>query len=325
MKEIVSIIVPVFNSADCIGYCIKSIINQTYKDFELIIVDDGSTDDTANIIKKYANKYSNIIYHYQKNAGPSVARNCGLDLVKGKFILFVDADDWIDKKMVAKMIKVQKETNADYVIANHIRHDKGNTIFYKVELNRNVTTKELIKNILLKKIKVGCCGKLYKKQFLDVNHLRFPTDRYGEDIYFIFKIAEKKPVTAWIGEGLYHVVNRNASICNVYSPKFLLLIDTLDDIHKMLVHNNYWSENIEALYNQYYLQYIMFLLNYGIKHNKRAFINYVKQNNKISSHLFKIEKQECLKGKLLGLIFKYNIDLYCKTKQTLNLRKRLKK
>lgn len=102
--KLVSIIIPVYNSEKYIDRCINSIVNQTYKDIEIILIDDGSSDRSIDIINNYVNKDNRIKVYTQKNAGPSSARNYGLDVSTGDYVMFVDADDYIDKTMVEEMI-----------------------------------------------------------------------------------------------------------------------------------------------------------------------------------------------------------------------------
>ena len=93
----VSVIVPVYNTYDYLNKCLDSLVNQSFKDYEIIIVNDGSTDDSEKIIKKYQKKYSNIKYYYKENGGLSSARNYGIKYANGDYIAFVDSDDYVDK------------------------------------------------------------------------------------------------------------------------------------------------------------------------------------------------------------------------------------
>ena len=107
----VSVIVPVFNSENYLEKCLDSILSQTLNDIELILINDGSTDNSLSIIKNYSRKYSNIIYKSKKNEGQAIARNIGIEMATGEFICFVDSDDYIENTMLEKLYKIAKRDN----------------------------------------------------------------------------------------------------------------------------------------------------------------------------------------------------------------------
>src|SRR5699024_6933853 len=111
----VSVIVPVYNVEKYIEKCIQTLVNQTLQDLEIIIVNDGSTDNSEKIIKKYKKEYKNIIYVTKENGGLSSARNFGLLYATGEYVAFLDSDDYVDKIIYEKMYNKAKETNSDYV------------------------------------------------------------------------------------------------------------------------------------------------------------------------------------------------------------------
>ena len=113
---LVSIIVPMYNSEKYIERCVKSLISQSYKNIEIVIVDDGSKDNSLQLIKDYANKDSRIKVYTQSNQGPSVARNTGLDNSTGKYIMFVDADDFIEHNMFKNLVDIIKVNRVDIII-----------------------------------------------------------------------------------------------------------------------------------------------------------------------------------------------------------------
>lgn len=110
-----SIIVPVYNAESFIGRCIESVLNQSYKDFELILVNDGSLDSSLDVCKKYAEKDKRIVVINKKHCGVSKCRNAGLDAAKGDYITFVDSDDYVGKERYTKTIKAMKEHKAEIV------------------------------------------------------------------------------------------------------------------------------------------------------------------------------------------------------------------
>ena len=113
MEDLISVIVPIYNVESYLEQCIKSIINQTYKNIEIILIDDGSTDKSPKICDKYKQKDSRIIVVHKQNTGVSATRNIGLELSKGKWIAFVDSDDWIEKEYLEELLLNAKKEKAD--------------------------------------------------------------------------------------------------------------------------------------------------------------------------------------------------------------------
>lgn len=154
MKDKVSIILPVYNSEKTIETTIRSINNQSYKNIELIIINDGSTDESDKICKFYSEKYKNLIkYFYKKNEGVSKARNYGIDKSSGKFICYIDSDDEYDKNFINILVNKIKYTNADLVAYGYVATTNINTkefgvkkdiSFYNTELNKYIETLQSI-------------------------------------------------------------------------------------------------------------------------------------------------------------------------------------
>lgn len=132
-KNVVSIIIPAYNMENYIEKCISSIINQTYKQLEIIIVDDGSTDRTLEICKEKANSDKRIKVLSQKNSGQSVARNRGIEIAKGKYIGFVDADDWIDENFFENLVNTSEEYDLDMCVCNRRVFSEENKLLYEMD------------------------------------------------------------------------------------------------------------------------------------------------------------------------------------------------
>ena len=112
----ISVIIPVFNSSLYLDHCLSTVVNQTLKDIEIILIDDGSTDDSLNVIKNYAKKYNNIKYTSKENEGQAIARNIGIQMSSGEFITFIDSDDYIELNMLEKLYNIAKSDNSDIVL-----------------------------------------------------------------------------------------------------------------------------------------------------------------------------------------------------------------
>ncbi len=212
-NNLISVIVPVFNVEDYIERCIKSILNQTYNNLEIILVDDGSTDKSGEICDLYKEKDNRIKVIHNKNSGPSVARNCGLSIAKGKYIGFVDSDDFIALDMYETLYHYMKE-DADVVccatlsITNHnkeVRYkSKGVVSYTKLE-----GIKELLKT---EHICFSACDKLFRRNLLE--NIRFPRGRQSEDLPFIYQVFKKSNKIVNIGKVKYFYFYRPDSRSN---------------------------------------------------------------------------------------------------------------
>ena len=176
MCKKVSIIIPVYNAEKFLDRCIQSVLDQTYQNVELVLINDGSTDQSLKKIKKYEKKYKNIIVFTQKNKGAGEARNKGINVSTGDYITFVDADDYIEDDYVENLIS--KSNNMDIVICGYQRYDTNNNlIFKKVPYGIDIDYFRFISTIC----------KLYRKDFIVENIIYFSNRRIGEDILFTLK------------------------------------------------------------------------------------------------------------------------------------------
>ena len=142
MEKLISIIVPVYNSEKYLEKCISSILNQTYKNIEIIIVDDGSKDKSVEICDNFSKNNKNIKVFHKKNEGVSIARNYGISKAKGDYILFIDSDDTIAKEMIYSLYNNLVDNDADISMCNIIRIDENGEYvdeFNKKELDKNPT------------------------------------------------------------------------------------------------------------------------------------------------------------------------------------------
>lgn len=200
MSEIekISIIVPAYNVEEYITKCINSILNQTYKNIEIIIINDGSTDRTLDIVKELQKYNECIKVINQDNSGAGVSRNNGIKNANGEFIMFVDADDWIDKKMLERYITIENETGADlitssYIEENYYKNKYLNSSIRNVErifLSDERKTKNLYIKMFLKELVVAPHRILYKKDLITKYNIVFPDIRRSQDIVFNYNYYE---------------------------------------------------------------------------------------------------------------------------------------
>ena len=189
--NMISIIVPVYNTEKYLDQCIQSVLAQTYTNWELLLIDDGSSDSSGAICDKYASQDSRIRVLHKDNGGVSSARNLGLDNAKGEWITFVDSDDWLNEQAISTVDIKQK---VDIIVSPYIEYEEGVTkqpvtatdaLFIK-EDERKKFIEQYLHTGLLKCV----CGKIYKKSC--IGKVRFDTNiRYGEDTLFFLHVAKQ--------------------------------------------------------------------------------------------------------------------------------------
>lgn len=235
----VSIIVPVWNVFKYLDNCLNSLVNQTLKDIEIIVINDGSPDNSQQIIDKYAKKYKNIVSIIKENGGQGSARNMGLDIAKGEYIGFVDSDDYVDESMYEKLYNKAIEKKYDIVICNFLNHYP------------NGTTELICCGESKLDLFGSACNKLFKKSFIGT--LRYLPKIWYEDLNFTMKLLAKTDNYAILNEGLYHyIIHESSTMNNNNSKKNLDIITCIDNIKDYLKENNITSADViykDLVYN----------------------------------------------------------------------------
>lgn len=185
----ISIIIPVYNVEKFLPQCLESILSQTYQDFEVILIDDGSPDNSGAICDEYAKKDSRFIVVHQQNAGVSIARNKGIDIAKGEWITFIDSDDWIEPSYLANF-KLEESSNIDLIIQGLEYYNNRNGHFFNFwSFNECIIKKENFQKVFTENrlLELGFpIGKAYKKILLTINNLRFDIRiSFHEDHIFV--------------------------------------------------------------------------------------------------------------------------------------------
>ena len=207
-----SIIVPVYNVEKLIHKCIDSLICQTYEDIEIILVDDGSTDNSSYICDEYADKDKRIRVIHKKNGGLSDARNVGIDIASGDYILFVDSDDYIETDTCKKLLKYTK-MDCDIIIADAVIEGGIASIEHITLCDQILTGKEYLKTALKSgKAPMAVCLNAYKTKFLKENEFNFKTGILHEDEQFTPRVLLKAESVVNSNIEFYHYVIRDNSI-----------------------------------------------------------------------------------------------------------------
>ena len=211
---LISIIIPVYNGEKYIKRCLESILNQTLKDYEIILVNDGSIDRSDEIIESFSAKYNFIRYTKIKNSGPGIARNRGIEIAEGKYICFADIDDYFSKNMLDTLYSVSEYEEADLSIGKIKVLNSFNEEFRSGISKKNYSGIDNIKNILGKESRAGYGfnhGKFYKNNILKKYDIKFKNTSFAEDILFNLEYSLKCNKIVEIDEEVYcYYQNQNS-------------------------------------------------------------------------------------------------------------------
>lgn len=277
---LISIIIPAYNIEDYIGTCLDSLLKQTYKNLEIIVVDDGSSDNTSKIIDEYTVKYQNIKVIHKKNAGVSAARNSGIDIASGDYIGFVDGDDTVDEEMFETLIDNAIKYDADishcgYKMIFPSRIDYYHNTNEIIQQDNNLGLRDLLSG---NKVEPGLWNKLYKKKLFEDIRIN-ENIRINEDLlanYYLFKKASK---SIFYDVCLYNYTLRknSAATSEININKIIDPIkvrkEILDDIEKN-------SELYNFAYEKYILSLISVCRNVQVRKNK-YYSKYIKNVKKV--------------------------------------------
>ena len=265
-NDLISIIIPVYKVEKYLEKCIESVLQQTYTNLQIILVDDGSPDNCGKICDEYAKKDSRIEVIHKVNGGLSDARNVGISKARGRYIGFVDSDDYIKKDMYEILLNLLKEYDADVSICN--LYD----VIYGKEYIRNkengiqeYSRLDILKEVLLdKNIQSYAWNKLYKKELFD--EIKYPIGKKYEDIGTTFYIFEKCNKIVVTSEPEYYYLKRSDSLVNNVTESTVF-----DYMELILQRYLYINDNIKELkqYNDYYLVRTLLTANNDIKELKQ--------------------------------------------------------
>lgn len=190
MSELVSVIVPAYNVGKFIRKCLCSIMEQTYSNLEIIVINDGSTDDTKTIIKDLLHVDKRIIFIDRENKGVSASRNEGISVAKGAWLVFVDGDDYLASDYVEHMLDIANTTGAEFCMSTNCFKSDSDKQVENVSII-SCSSDEATSLLLSEKVDVGCWNKMFKKELLERTGIRFDTCLfYGEGLYFITNLSE---------------------------------------------------------------------------------------------------------------------------------------
>ena len=226
----VSIIVPIYNVEKYIAGCIDSLLNQTYKNIEIILIDDGSKDNSIaialNILENFDVTYTVI---RQKNQGLSSARNAGIRCARGEYVVFIDADDRIDQDHIKMLVKCMRAMNLIFAFSDFecvtIENRRGSVIEKgnKIECLDKISASMLRKSFLKRSIRIHCCAAMFRYDFLMEHDLFFDERlKFGEDVEFLWRIITRIDMAGHVKVDTYKYLNRPGSLTNDQKDNFIL-------------------------------------------------------------------------------------------------------
>lgn len=248
---LVSVIVPVYNSEKYIKACIESILNQSYTKLEIIIINDGSNDNTDNLVRELIKKDDRILYIYQENKGVSYTRNRAIGLANGEFIVFVDSDDTIEKNYIELLINKIRNDNLDLVTCGYtdisIYGDIKLNDFYK---NNSILNKEEFINNIFKGVGGTLWGKIFRREIIKRNNIKMKDNIFMcEDLLFVLEYSIKSNTFGAIEECLYNYnrKNDNSISTKINFEYYNNLIIVMEEIEKRLNKNYFSKEFIDSI------------------------------------------------------------------------------
>lgn len=283
---IVSVILPVYNVESYLVECLDSLVKQTIFDIEIICIDDGSTDTSYEILQKYASQDKRIKIVKQENKGAALARNFGLRIANGKYVIFLDSDDYFDHCMLEKTVSRAETTNSDIVIFKALSFDEGSknthNLSHKMEkypmFQEKTFSSNDIRNVIFNTFLPSAWNKLYRKSFLEENKLEFQNIKRSNDLLFTSKSLIKAKKIVLVNEFLLYYRNRlknslQATNCQTPLEFFKALIGLKEFLD---------AEKVMSLYLDSYYVLVSNVIFYNLKtmkntSNKKEILDYLKQ------------------------------------------------
>ena len=259
----ISVIVPVYNVEEYLRKCLDSLVNQTLKDIEIIVVNDGSPDNSNDIILEYANQYPNVKAFKKDNSGLSDTRNYGIKHAKGEYITFVDSDDWVKLDMYEKLYNKAKEKDYDIVTSdiNYVYPDH-NEIIYTDPKKDTTDIRRVFINLY-----PTVCTKIFKRELFIKNKLEFKSGVWYEDVEMMYRLLPLINSIGVVHEDFYQYLQREKSITSTISPKIYDYINNFNGLIDYYKENNYYEKyykELEYAYVRYaYATFIKTCLGYA--------------------------------------------------------------
>lgn len=289
----ISIIIPVYNAAEYLEETVQSVLNQDYREFEIILVNDGSKDNSLEICQKLKDSDERIKIINQDNSGVSTARNNGMNAAKGEYVLFIDADDLLEKDMLSTLYNKAIETDADIVSCGAAIVKDGVIIREEFGTNKQYeyTNEEALKFFLIgSKVNIGVWTKLFKKSLIEGISYRKDI-RINEDKLYIFEALMNADKYIVYDVSKYNYIQRESSATRIFDERWFDTIDVADEMLEIIKKEKrdlqFWAE-----INQVKVYYWLLLMMYRNKTSLKEYANQYKRTVKLlkSAKLFKMKE-----------------------------------
>ncbi|MBO5935010.1 MAG: glycosyltransferase family 2 protein [Clostridia bacterium] len=315
MKPLISVIVPIYNVEKYLNKCIDSILNQTYENLEILLIDDGSTDSSAEICENYAKKDSRVKPYHKQNEGLSKTRNFAISVMTGDYYCFVDGDDSVHCDYIMTMYNTMVENQADlsmclyYYVWNDGRKKLTRNINYSEDTLFTDTGLDALRKILYGKIYApSCCCKLFDKS---KTNLYCQTYLTGEDVLASVSYFPTLNKVAMLNKPLYYYLQNDASLTKVFKPENIYdTVLTATEIYKQSVSTSYTLEKAATYYLiEKNLTVLMKLYGHEGQEDK---IKHIKENIKKYRKTVIMDSEAELRTRIACLISYFGIGTLCK-------------
>lgn len=304
----ISVVIPVYNTEKYLETCLKSIVNQTWENLEIILVDDGSRDQSGEICDAYAKKDSRIVVVHKENGGLSSARNAGICAATGDYIGFVDSDDWISETMYEHLIQALEHTGASVAVCGM----KEMETYVKTDIpcgeETLLSAREAVGGFFNRQISESVCDKLYKKSLFE--SLRFPEGEINEDTVVAYRILADCGQAVQVDSREYFYRKRQGSITKSgYSDKFRMVEKHLEEIRK-LVEESY-PDAVDEMKYFFSIHYYCLLLSVAKSgERKRYREDYKRYRNAFTEYYPQFKKKGTGKKKdrILGAMLRFGLE-----------------
>ena len=305
----ISIIIPIYNVEKYLAKCIDSVINQDYEKVQIVLVNDGTTDNSVAIAQKYVDENDNVILISQKNQGLGGARNTGMKAASGKYILFVDSDDYIEQGCISRLVTEAEEKQLDILQAGFNKVDDSGAVLMTETCECVDVVMEGSRFLQENNAIYGACFCLYRREFLEENRLVFMPGVYHEDMDFTLHAAFRAERIESIDYPFYNYLLRESSITSEKSERRIL------DYFKVSEFVSNWisKESDEKTYELFFREYLAFLFSHvvnmcvitgipmklilGDNHRRDVILKYLKESKRKVYHI----EYMLLKAKLYGV------------------------
>ncbi len=314
-----SVIVPIYKVEKYLNRCISSILSQDFSDFELILVDDGSPDKCGIICDEYALRDSRIKVIHKKNGGLSSARNAGIDIARGKYITFIDSDDYIHPNMFLAMISKMVEFDSDVSISSFIRTTKDDEFKELKNEYFPISSKDSIKAMCQNISFITAWGKIYKTELFE--NIRYPDGKYHEDEFTTYKLFYKSQKIIYTNDKLYcYYINEGSIIQGHFSEKHLDSLDAFSERIDFFETKN--EAELVSISKNVLISRIMYCHQCIMR--EKTIKNKSELTKKALSYLDKSQKNDYLRPlparqKIWAMLFFISPSLYSRTRNLLKI------